>query len=290
MAATWRRMVCPTEATDCSASLSGSASLTATSVMAEAMRRSSCARQTSSARNQKMTIGTRMATAAVSAEALPSRPDTPPAATWVEIKPKAKKPPMMNQSHRSGKRDQEGRARRALLKREDQPADRGNVVIGRRGEAALRGRARGAPRAHELRGGVGAALGPGASANSSGGFGGYSSPRRLGGLRRLFALRLDDRSLALALLGLEPFRQGCSLREFGAPLKWPSPDFSSRDRVIASRGFCSLAPAAALPDGVSLALAPSRVPRNRRKLMREFARPATRYPPAAARSVIERRP
>ncbi len=97
MAATWRRMVCPTEATDCSASLSGSASLTATSVMAEAMRRSSCARQTSSARNQKMTIGTRMATAAVSAEALPSMPDIPLEATWVEIKPKAKKPPTMNQ-------------------------------------------------------------------------------------------------------------------------------------------------------------------------------------------------
>ena len=98
MAATWRRMVCPTEATDCSASRSGSASLTATSVMAEAMRRSSCARHTSSARNQKMTIGTIMATAAVSAEALPSRPDIPFEATCVEIKPKAKKPPTMNQS------------------------------------------------------------------------------------------------------------------------------------------------------------------------------------------------
>ena len=41
MAATWRRMVCPTEATDCSAILSGSASLTATSVIAEAIRRNS---------------------------------------------------------------------------------------------------------------------------------------------------------------------------------------------------------------------------------------------------------
>ena len=51
------------------------------------------------------------------------------------------------------------------------------------------------------------------------------------------------------------------------PRSSPSPDLSSRDRVVASRGFCSLAPAAALP--ISLALAPSRVPRNRRKLLRE---------------------
>ena len=45
-----------------------------------------------------MTMGTRMATAAVSAEALPTRPETPPEATCVEIRPKAKKPPMMNQA------------------------------------------------------------------------------------------------------------------------------------------------------------------------------------------------
>ena len=57
MAATCRRMVWPREATDCSASLSGSARRTATSVMAEAIKRSSCARHTSSAKNQKMTIG-----------------------------------------------------------------------------------------------------------------------------------------------------------------------------------------------------------------------------------------
>src|SRR3990170_829748 len=98
IAATWRLMVCPTEATDCSASLSGSASRTATSVMAEAMRRSSWARQTRSARNQKMTIGTRMATAAVSAEALPTKPDTPAEVTCVEMSPKAKKPTMRNQA------------------------------------------------------------------------------------------------------------------------------------------------------------------------------------------------
>ena len=97
MAATWRRIVWPTEATDCSASLSGSASLTATSVMAEAIRRSSCARQTSSARNQKMAIGTRMATAAVSAAALPNRPVAPAVDICAEISPKAKKPPMTNQ-------------------------------------------------------------------------------------------------------------------------------------------------------------------------------------------------
>ena len=142
IAATWRLMVCPTEATDCSASRSGSASLTATSVMAEAMRRSSCARQTSSARNQKMTIGTRMASAAVSAEALPNRPDTPVEETWVEISPKAKKPPIRNQAADTAERHQERRPGRPLLEREDQPADRGNVVIGGGGEAALRGRAR----------------------------------------------------------------------------------------------------------------------------------------------------
>src|SRR3990172_4536663 len=98
IAATWRLMVCPTEATDCGASLGGGGSRTATSVMAEAMRRSSWARQTRSARNQKMTIGTRMATAAVSAEALPTKPDTPAEVTCVEMSPKAKKPPMRNQA------------------------------------------------------------------------------------------------------------------------------------------------------------------------------------------------
>ena len=58
-----------------------------------------------------MTIGTRTATAAVSAEALPSRPESPAEETWLEIKPKAKKPPMRNQAReatsatRNGVRD-----------------------------------------------------------------------------------------------------------------------------------------------------------------------------------------
>ena len=39
-----------------------------------------------------------MATAAVSAEALPTRPDIPHEVIWVEISPKAKKPPTMNQT------------------------------------------------------------------------------------------------------------------------------------------------------------------------------------------------
>ncbi len=115
----------------------------------------------------------------------------------------------------SGERDQEGRARRPLLEREDQAADRGNVVIGGRGQAALRGRARGALGAHELAWRGGSGLGLGVSANSKGGFGG---DRLLGLLRRLLAFRLDD-PLALALLGLEPLGEGGSFREFEASLE-----------------------------------------------------------------------
>ena len=212
IAATCRRMVWPTEATDCSASRSGSASLTATSVMAEAMRRSSCARQTSSARNQKMTMGTRMATAAVSAEALPTRPETPPELTWAEIRPKAKKPPMMNQATEAASAIRNGRARRPLLEREDQAADRRHVVIGGCGETALRRRPGRPARPDELlrrRRWRALALG---LARRFGEFERRSSAlplvagrlfRRLG---RLLASRLGD-AFALALLGLEPFRQ-----------------------------------------------------------------------------------
>ena len=46
-----------------------------------------------------MTMGTRMATAAVSADGLAKRSGAPPAAlSWAEISPKAKKPPKMNQA------------------------------------------------------------------------------------------------------------------------------------------------------------------------------------------------
>ena len=90
---------------------------------------------------------------------------------------------------RCGKRDQERRARGPLLEREDQPADRGNVVIGRRGEAALRGRAGGALGAHELTW----RRGRGARARRLGEFHrGFRRDRLLGRLRRLLAFRLDD--------------------------------------------------------------------------------------------------
>ena len=58
---TCRRMDWPSEATDCSAMRSGSARRMATSVMVEERRRSSSARQASSARNHVTAIGTRTA-------------------------------------------------------------------------------------------------------------------------------------------------------------------------------------------------------------------------------------
>ena len=232
-----------------------------------------------------MTMGTRMATAAVSAEALPSRPETPAEETWLEIRPKAKKPPMRNQATEAAERHQERRARRPLLEREDQSADRGDIVIGGSGKTALRRRARRTPGANELRGRRGGAwrwrLGEL-----------QRRLRRLLGRRFGGSSRFGSRALALALLGLEPFRQRGSLGKVEAPLRGGlSPGFSSRDRVIASRGFCVFGPRClSFRTATSLALAPSRVPRNRRKLMREFARLATRYRPAAAPSVIDVKP
>ncbi len=195
IAATWRLMVCPTEATDCSASRSGSASRTATSVMAEAMRRSSCARQTRSARNQKMTIGTRTATAAVSAEALPSRPESPAEADLGRDQAEGEKAADEEPGHRGDERHQEGRARRPLLEGEDQPADRWNVVIGGGGKTALRRRARRATRADELAGRWRGAL-----------------ARRLGELRR----RLRRRFLLRRLLAFWLTRLPSSARRLRA--------------------------------------------------------------------------
>ena len=54
---TCRRTAWPSEAADCSAARSGSASRTATSVIADDINFSSCARHTSSARNQNSAIG-----------------------------------------------------------------------------------------------------------------------------------------------------------------------------------------------------------------------------------------
>src|SRR6185503_10336293 len=61
---TCRRTACPSEAADCSAARSGSASRTATSVIADDISLSSCARQASSAKNQNSAIGRQMVAAA----------------------------------------------------------------------------------------------------------------------------------------------------------------------------------------------------------------------------------
>ena len=45
-----------------------------------------------------MTIGTRIDRAAVSAEVLPNSPDTPAWLSWLEISPKASRPPIRNQA------------------------------------------------------------------------------------------------------------------------------------------------------------------------------------------------
>ena len=57
MKLTCLRTVCPSEVTACSAPMSGSARRTATSVIADDISFSSCARHTNVARNQKIAIG-----------------------------------------------------------------------------------------------------------------------------------------------------------------------------------------------------------------------------------------
>ncbi len=61
MKETWRRTACPSEAIDCSAARSGSASLMATSVMVDDLSRSSSARQDRSASSHSTAIGTAIA-------------------------------------------------------------------------------------------------------------------------------------------------------------------------------------------------------------------------------------
>ena len=178
-------------------------------------------------------MGTRIAMAAVSAEALLTRPDTPPAATWAEIKPKAKKPPIMNQAieatsaKRKGVRD--GRCWSAKI---NPPIEGTSSLAGVR-EPALRRRARGPPRAHDCFGGV-SALWAGASANSSGGF---ALPQAALAAWGLLALDLGRSGSEV-----DPSRFRCSARSrsardarFGKLRSSElSPDFSSRARVIAS--------------------------------------------------------
>ena len=190
----------------------------------------------------------------------------------------------MNQSRGRGKRDQEGRARGPLLEREDQPADRGNVVIGRRGEAALRGRAGGALACARIDVAAWARRSGPAPRRIPPGVSPRPSPRAAWAAPRVSARRRPSRFRCSAL--------SRSAREVR---------FGSRGPAQALRRACHLGtgsshrgafvPWPPLPRfQTSLALAPSRVPRNRRKLMREFARLATRDPPAAARSVIEKWP
>ena len=62
---TWRRTAWPTEAICCSAMRSGSASRIATSVIAEDISLSSCARQAINASSQNSAIGMRIVAASV---------------------------------------------------------------------------------------------------------------------------------------------------------------------------------------------------------------------------------
>ena len=107
---------------------------------------------------------------------------------------------------------QERRARRSLLEGEDQPADRGDVVIGGGRETALRGWSRRTPRADELPRGRRGAWGWWRFGKLQGRLLGLLGRLRLG----LLAFRLG--ALALALLGLEPLRQRGPLGKVEAPL------------------------------------------------------------------------
>ena len=78
---TCRRTAWPSEAADCSAARSGSASRTATSVMADDISFNSCARQTSSARNQNSAIGKLMVAAATTIIGL-AKNELPVGETW----------------------------------------------------------------------------------------------------------------------------------------------------------------------------------------------------------------
>ena len=81
---TCRRTAWPSEAADCSAARSGSASRTATSVMAEDISFSSWARQASSARNQNSAIG--RSTVASTATSIGLENTDPPDASMAQAK------------------------------------------------------------------------------------------------------------------------------------------------------------------------------------------------------------
>ena len=230
-----------------------------------------------------MTMGTRMASAAMRAEALPSRPDTPAEPTWVEISPKAKKPPMMNQATEAASATRKGVRDGLCCSAKINPPIEGTSSLA----GVARRRCGGGPAGRRVLTncfGGGDALWLGASANSSGGFGASfgASSGALGGSSRLgSAIPSRLRCSALSRSAKEVRLGKLLSSELSA-------DFSSRARVIASRGFFGLswAPAAAPSDfACSCAITRSSQPT---KTHERICATCTRYPPAAARSVINR--
>ena len=110
---------------------SGSASRTATSVMAEDIRRSSCARQTRIARNQNSAMGMMTVAMTATMAGLESRSAVLPEVSKCLLEDG----PGQNQAEdepddRGDERDQKRRPRRPLLQRVDQAADGRHVVVG----------------------------------------------------------------------------------------------------------------------------------------------------------------
>ena len=126
---TCRRTACPSEAADCSAARSGSASRTATSVIAEDINFSSCARQASSARNQNSAIGRQTVAAATTIIGL-AKNELPAGATSEAAIAHASRAPTASQPPDAPAASWKGAARGLLLQSEDQAADRGRIVIG----------------------------------------------------------------------------------------------------------------------------------------------------------------
>ena len=125
---TCRRTAWPSEAADCSAARSGSASRTATSVMAEDINFSSWARQASSARNQNSAIGSRRWLR------------RPPSSDWRRTSCRWRDVGASHGPRQQGadgkpaarcrRRQLEGAAGGLLLQSEDQAADGGRIVVG----------------------------------------------------------------------------------------------------------------------------------------------------------------
>ena len=110
--------------------------------------------------------------------------------------------------------------------------------------------------------------------------------RRLGRLLALASAARPTASFALALLGLEPFRQGCSLGKFRLRSRAVARTFPLAAGSSLREGF-ALCPWPPLPPpadfACSCAITRSSQPT---KTHERICAPCTRYPPAAARSVI----